>query len=138
MKYEYTFTAALDFEAQISVWATVCGVVSFVVIEHRLLLPVVPLEQTGFNTTIFAYGQTGSGKTFSMQGVEGGNGEKAGIIPRMNEELFARWVPGLDHFRGCCKGRAQSDSVDVVDIDSLRLVLGSTDTLSRYGAGCCG
>lgn len=42
----------------------------------------------GFNTTIFAYGQTGSGKTFSMQGV--GTAEGAGIIPRMNEELFAR------------------------------------------------
>ncbi|CAM9798826.1 unnamed protein product [Ectocarpus sp. 4 AP-2014] len=44
----------------------------------------------GFNTTIFAYGQTGSGKTFSMQGAGGGSGEGAGIIPRMNEELFAR------------------------------------------------
>ena len=47
-------------------------------------------NRTGFNTTIFAYGQTGSGKTYSMQGVGGVSGEGAGIIPRMNEELFAR------------------------------------------------
>lgn len=55
-------------------------------------------ETSGFNTTIFAYGQTGSGKTFSMQGVGGGSGEGAGIIPRMNEELFARW--GMGHEGG--------------------------------------
>ncbi len=50
---------------------------------------------TGFNTTIFAYGQTGSGKTYSMQGVGGVGGEGAGIIPRMNEELFGRCVVGI-------------------------------------------
>ncbi|CAM9812948.1 unnamed protein product [Ectocarpus fasciculatus] len=53
-------------------------------------VPAMEKAFAGFNTTIFAYGQTGSGKTFSMQGVGGGSGEGAGIIPRMNEELFAR------------------------------------------------
>ncbi|KAG5177677.1 P-loop containing nucleoside triphosphate hydrolase protein [Tribonema minus] len=53
--------------------------------------PALDKAFAGFNTTIFAYGQTGSGKTFSMQGVQGGaDGELAGIIPRMNEALFAR------------------------------------------------
>eukprot|EP00903_Cladosiphon_okamuranus_P015598 g14403.t1 len=54
-------------------------------------VPAMEKAFAGFNTTIFAYGQTGSGKTYSMQGVGGGSGEGAGIIPRMNEELFARW-----------------------------------------------
>lgn len=31
-----------------------------------------------------------------MQGVGGGSGEGAGIIPRMNEELFARCVKQQD------------------------------------------
>ncbi|CAM9913119.1 unnamed protein product, partial [Laminaria digitata] len=53
-------------------------------------VPALEKAFAGFNTTIFAYGQTGSGKTFSMQGVGGGSGDGAGIIPRMNEELFAR------------------------------------------------
>lgn len=41
----------------------------------------------GFNGTIFAYGQTGSGKSFSMAGAEG---DLRGIMPRINEELFAK------------------------------------------------
>ena len=41
----------------------------------------------GFNGTIFAYGQTGSGKTHTMMG---GEGEAAGIIPRLCTEMFAR------------------------------------------------
>lgn len=67
------------------------GCMNRVVVTMRWFNLLSPnLETTGFNTTIFAYGQTGSGKTFSMQGVGGGSGEGAGIIPRMNEELFAR------------------------------------------------
>jgi|EP01049_Picozoa_sp_SAG25_P003203 centromeric protein E len=41
----------------------------------------------GYNGTIFAYGQTGSGKTHTMMG---GDGENAGIIPRLCKDLFAR------------------------------------------------
>ena len=42
---------------------------------------------TGYNGTIFAYGQTGSGKSWCMMG---GSGDLKGIIPRVNEELFAQ------------------------------------------------
>lgn len=42
---------------------------------------------TGYNGTIFAYGQTGSGKSWCMMG---GTGDLKGIIPRVNEELFAQ------------------------------------------------
>eukprot|EP00605_Chrysophyceae_sp_TOSAG23-4_P002059 GSChrysophyteH1.ASY1.ANO1.2280.1 assembled CDS len=48
--------------------------------------PVVDQALDGFNCTIFAYGQTGSGKSHSMMGY----GEDAGIIPRLNEDLWAR------------------------------------------------
>lgn len=41
----------------------------------------------GYNGTIFAYGQTGSGKSWSMEGIRGDE-EKAGIIPRMFDNLF--------------------------------------------------
>ena len=41
----------------------------------------------GFNGTIFAYGQTGSGKTHTMMG---GDGESAGIIPRLCHDIFRR------------------------------------------------
>eukprot|EP01052_Picozoa_sp_SAG31_P002867 SAG31_NODE_104_length_25069_cov_12.917144_6_plen_183_part_00 len=41
----------------------------------------------GFNGTIFAYGQTGSGKTHTMMG---GEGEAAGIIPRLCHDMFRR------------------------------------------------
>jgi len=36
---------------------------------------------------LFSIGQTGSGKTWSMQG---GDGDQAGIIPRMNQQLFLK------------------------------------------------
>ena len=41
----------------------------------------------GYNGTIFAYGQTGSGKTHTMMG---GDGEAAGIIPRLCVDIFKR------------------------------------------------
>lgn len=41
----------------------------------------------GYNGTIFAYGQTGSGKTHTMMG---GEGETAGIIPRLCKDIFAK------------------------------------------------
>eukprot|EP01044_Picomonas_judraskeda_P002360 COSAG03_NODE_167_length_11280_cov_8.065468_5_plen_716_part_00 len=41
----------------------------------------------GYNGTIFAYGQTGSGKTHTMMG---GEGEAAGIIPRLCVDIFKR------------------------------------------------
>jgi hypothetical protein len=40
----------------------------------------------GYHTCIFAYGQTGSGKSYTMMGTQ----EKAGLIPRTCEALFAR------------------------------------------------
>ena len=49
--------------------------------------PVVKGVLDGYNGTIFAYGQTGSGKSWSMEGIRGDE-EKAGIIPRMFDNLF--------------------------------------------------
>ncbi|OQR86076.1 kinesin, partial [Thraustotheca clavata] len=48
--------------------------------------PLVDQAFQGYNGTIFAYGQTGSGKTHTMMG----SGEDNGIIPKMNDDLFAR------------------------------------------------
>ena len=48
--------------------------------------PIVDKALAGYNGTIFAYGQTGSGKTFSMMG----DAEAPGIIPLMNDDLFAK------------------------------------------------
>lgn len=46
---------------------------------------IVAQALDGFNGTVFAYGQTGSGKTFSMMGTD----DNKGIIPLMNEDLWA-------------------------------------------------
>jgi kinesin family protein 1/kinesin family protein 3/17 len=66
--------------------------------------PMMEAAFEGYNATVFAYGQTGSGKTHTMMGaggaadeikVQGANGgasempAEAGIIPRLNAELFA-------------------------------------------------
>lgn len=40
-----------------------------------------------YNYQLTTIGQTGSGKTWSMQG---GDGDQAGIIPRMNQQLFLK------------------------------------------------
>ncbi|CEG42212.1 kinesin-like protein [Plasmopara halstedii] len=48
--------------------------------------PLVDQALLGYNGTIFAYGQTGSGKTHTMMG----SGNDHGIIPLMNNDLFAR------------------------------------------------
>ncbi|CAJ1409979.1 unnamed protein product [Effrenium voratum] len=49
--------------------------------------PALQKTFEGYNGTIFAYGQTGSGKSFTMTGAAG---DLRGIIPRVNEELFAQ------------------------------------------------
>ena len=53
----------------------------------QVAAPVVKGVLDGYNGTIFAYGQTGSGKSWSMEGIRGDE-EKAGIIPRMFDNLF--------------------------------------------------
>jgi hypothetical protein len=47
--------------------------------------PILQQAWKGYNTCFFAYGQTGAGKTHSMMG---GEGEQAGLIPRISQELF--------------------------------------------------
>ena len=51
--------------------------------------PLIVSALDGFNGTIFAYGQTGSGKSHTMMG---GKDDLKGIIPRLNDELWARLV----------------------------------------------
>lgn len=51
--------------------------------------PLLEKAFDGYNSTIFAYGQTGSGKTHTMMNHKGGPTDR-GLIPRINEGLFAR------------------------------------------------
>ena len=48
--------------------------------------PMLADAYEGYNVCLFAYGQTGSGKTYSVQG-EGG--DKAGLVPRICNDIFA-------------------------------------------------
>jgi len=50
--------------------------------------PLVDQVLCGYHSTCFAYGQTGSGKTWTMQG----NESHPGIIPRMVDSLFDRFL----------------------------------------------
>jgi len=45
----------------------------------------------GYHTSIFTYGQTGSGKTYTMEGpgVDSGDDNSRGVIPRAVEQIFA-------------------------------------------------
>ena len=54
----------------------------------------------GFNITLFAYGQTGSGKSYSMMGAGDINGDQAGIIPRVCQEIFAKINEEKDNTEG--------------------------------------
>ena len=50
--------------------------------------PAVLNVLQGYNATVIAYGQTGTGKTYTMEGA-GEGADRAGIIPRAIEEVFA-------------------------------------------------
>ena len=50
-------------------------------------VPIIENVVNGFNSTLLAYGQTGSGKSYSMTG---GDGDEAGVIPRLCSALFSR------------------------------------------------
>ena len=49
--------------------------------------PLTEACAAGFHGTVFAYGQTGSGKTHTILGE--GNGDEAGLLPRVLRHLFA-------------------------------------------------
>lgn len=53
---------------------------------ERTARPLLFKVLQGYNGCLFAYGQTGSGKTWTMQGE--GQGENAGVIPQLCNELF--------------------------------------------------
>lgn len=57
--------------------------------------PLLAQAVDGFNGTIFAYGQTGSGKTHSMMGSE----SDPGIVPRLNDDLWAVTSEKLKHLQ---------------------------------------
>lgn len=45
----------------------------------------------GLNVALLAYGQSGTGKTYTMNGVPG----RAGIVPRIYDELFGKLTDGM-------------------------------------------
>eukprot|EP00935_MAST-01C_sp_MAST-1C-sp1_P002692 g2692.t1 len=87
----------------------------------------------GFNSSLFAYGQTGAGKSYTMMG---GDGEQAGIIPRLCAKLleagnFSDEMPAAEAGDGVATQHKLEVSYLEIYMEQVRDLLNPTGTSLR-------
>ncbi|KAI9504390.1 hypothetical protein BX070DRAFT_222085 [Coemansia spiralis] len=74
--FDYSYWSADPSDPAYASQETVFADIGHAVLDHAL---------SGYHCCVFAYGQTGSGKSYTMMG---GQGDDAGLIPRICKQLF--------------------------------------------------